>query len=177
MIISLTGFMGSGKSSIGRQLSKLLCCHYMDLDEVIEEKAGKTIKDIFDTEGEAAFRRMELQILHKILDDDCLMRDKENLILSLGGGTVMTPECGTLIHDKTSCIYLRATVDTLVRNLENEISGRPMLNGSDDIRLRIETLLAQRAEIYESVAHFHIDTDGKTTESITKEILPLINHC
>ncbi len=68
MIISLTGFMGCGKSSVGRELSRLLCCPFMDLDSVIEEKSGRKIPEIFATDGEAAFRQMEVQNLKFILD-------------------------------------------------------------------------------------------------------------
>ena len=63
MIISLTGFMGCGKSSVGRELSKLLCCPFMDLDQVIEERIGRTIPEIFAKSGEAEFRRLEKETL------------------------------------------------------------------------------------------------------------------
>ena len=67
MIISLTGFMGCGKSSVGRKLSELLCCSFMDLDDVIVERAGRSIPEIFETDGEAAFRQMEREVLRDII--------------------------------------------------------------------------------------------------------------
>ena len=74
MIISLTGFMGCGKSSVGRKLSELLCCPFMDLDDVIVEREGRSIPEIFASDGEAAFRRMELEALKAVLKDGGMER-------------------------------------------------------------------------------------------------------
>mgnify|MGYP003313262708 CR=1 FL=1 len=91
--------MGCGKSSVGRKLSQLLCCPFMDLDSVIEERTGRSIPDIFANDGEAAFRQMELDTLQNILREV-----GRQSVLSLGGGTVMTPECAELVREKTTCI-------------------------------------------------------------------------
>ncbi len=163
--------MGCGKSSVGRRLSELLCCRFMDLDDVIESREGRTIPEIFAAEGEAEFRAMELEALKMVINE---YSASGNLVLSLGGGTVMTPECAGLIHEHTYCIYLRATVDTLVKNLEGEAAGRPMLQSHagaaqtnpEALRARISDLMAQRSSTYESVAHSIIDTDGKTINEI-----------
>ena len=166
MIITLTGFMGCGKSSVGRCLSELLCCPFMDLDAVIEESQGRIIPDIFAAEGEAAFRQMEVEALSRIIEAQQL---RDNVIVALGGGTVMTPECAEIVREKTHCIYLRASVDTLVSHLENEAAGRPMLQGAS-LRSRIEELMALRSSTYEATAHDVIDTDGKTVEEVAAEI-------
>ena len=166
MIITLTGFMGCGKSSVGRCLSELLCCPFMDLDAVIEESQGRSIPEIFAAEGEAAFRQMEVEALSRIIEAQQL-RDK--VVVALGGGAVMTPKCAELVKEKTHCIYLRASVDTLVSHLENEAAGRPMLQGAS-LRSRIEELMALRSATYEATAHDVIDTDGKTVEEIAAEI-------
>ncbi len=194
MIIALTGFMGSGKSSIGRKLSELLCCRFMDLDDVIESREERTIPEIFAEEGEAGFRAMELEALKMVINEYSCSTDEDEkngrmLVLALGGGTVMTPECAALIHEYTYCIYLRATVETLVRNLEGEAAGRPMLQShsggadrnsmetdptdSEALRARICELMAVRASVYESVAHQIIDTDGKTIERIASLCTPV----
>ena len=181
MIISLNGFMGCGKSSVGRKLSELLSCAFIDLDSVIEEAAGRKIPEIFATDGEAAFRKMELQTLQKLLAANSrvsgMMADeKVNLILSLGGGTVMTPECAEAVNEQTLCVYLRASVDTLVSHLEGESEGRPMLNcgaassDSEALRHRIEELMSIRSATYEKIAHIIIDTDGKEISHIAEEI-------
>mgnify|MGYP003466665896 FL=1 len=166
MIITLTGFMGCGKSSVGRCLSELLCCPFMDLDAVIEESQGRSIPDIFAAEGEAAFRQMEVEALSRIIEAQQL---RDNVIVALGGGTVMTPECAEIVREKTHCIYLRASVDTLVSHLENEAAGRPMLQGAS-LRSRIEELMALRSSTYEATAHDVIDTDSKTVEEVAAEI-------
>ena len=180
-IIALTGFMGCGKSSVGRRLSELLCCPYMDLDAVIEERTGRSIPEIFASDGEAAFRQMELETLHNILEEV-----GKQIILSLGGGTVMTAECAELVREKTLCIYLRTGVETLVDRLSSETEGRPLLNpeshpeaddsnnsqkkSDTDLRTRIESLISGRASTYEATAHITIDTDGLSVDDLAHSI-------
>ncbi|MBR5212341.1 MAG: shikimate kinase [Bacteroidales bacterium] len=164
MIISLTGFMGCGKSSVGRELSRLLCCPFMDLDSVIEEREGRKIPEIFATEGEAAFRRMEAEALRKCIYGQA----SDKLVVALGGGTVMTEECAKIVHEKTVCIYLRASVETLMDHLAGEVDNRPMLAGN--LRTRIEELMSIRSATYEKTAHIMIDTNGKTIDEIAREI-------
>ena len=131
--------MGCGKSSVGRKLSQLLCCPFMDLDSVIEERTGRSIPNIFANDGEAAFRQMELDTLKNILREvgrqsappapsHSRAAGPSPKVLSLGGGTVMTPECAELVREKTTCIYLRASVDTLTSRLASEAESRPLLN-------------------------------------------------
>ncbi len=92
--------MGCGKSSVGRGLSELLGWHLVDLDRMIEDEQGRAIPEIFEVEGEGAFRSMELEALKKIVESS------ENIVLSLGGGTVMTAECAALVREKTYCLNL-----------------------------------------------------------------------
>ena len=217
MIISLTGFMGCGKSSVGRRLSELLCCDFADLDTLIEQKAGRTIPEIFFTDGEAEFRRIEKEVLKGLLSGSeavspgqslpsqatgpslcgqrgstvpdsqphCQPTDKVNIVLALGGGAVMTEGSAQMVHDKSICIYLKASVDTLLTHLCNETSGRPLLNKSgstissqvetSDLRSRIMTLMSLRAETYERTAHHIIDTDGKSIATIASDICHILN--
>ena len=242
--------MGCGKSSVGRRLSQLLCCPFMDLDDVIVESAGRSIPEIFATEGEPAFRQMEREALMGILSASeprqcaplapshfagpsptcyrrlfaakvhwtickpltrvrkCQFRTNaltpiENsschpersegsvsLILALGGGTVMTPECAEIVKEKTCCVYLRASIETLMEHLEDQTVNRPLLNGSERpdchferaerdeksaMRDRITDLMAQRSATYEKTAHIIIDTDGKSIEAVASEIINLLN--
>ena len=195
--------MGCGKSSVGRKLSELLCCSFVDLDNVIEEREGRSIPEIFATEGEATFRQMELDALRTIICHSdsqsaplapshsiaagpspypgvgkCQFRtsdyqndSKRHLVIALGGGTVMTPECAEIIHENTLCIYLRASVDTLVQNLSDEADGRPMLKTESSLRQRIEELMSLRAATYEKTAHIIVDTDGRSIDSIADDII------
>ena len=202
--------MGCGKSSVGRKLSELLCCPFMDLDDIIEERAGRRIPEIFASEGEAEFRRMEAEALEACIEkkaarDDaplapshsraagpspyagvrkCQLRShplpleectissegKTCGVLALGGGAVMTPSCAKLVHEHTLCIYLRASVETLLAHLSGEAEGRPMLEGRS-LRSRIEELMTLRSSTYEKTAHIIIDTDGKSIDSICQEII------
>ena len=198
--------MGCGKSSVGRRLSELLCCPFMDLDDVIVERERRSIPDIFATDGEAAFRAIEAQTLKKIVchpeRSNCHPERSEGsstLVLALGGGTVMTPECAELVRENTVCIYLRASVDTLMQHLASESAGRPLLQAdnadchferasdchferpegvekSTELRRRIETLMQQRSSTYEKTAHITIDTDGKSVEAIASEIASVLNR-
>ena len=201
--------MGCGKSSIGRRLSELLCCRFIDLDSFIEGREGRSVSEIFATDGEAAFRQMELEALKAAIHSAGAQRvEKQSLpspamgpslcgqrgstvsppsvhrhgchsgdflqIIALGGGTVMTPQCAELVMEKTLCIYLKASAETLLKHLEGEAEGRPMLDG--DLRSRIGTLMQQRSETYEKNAHIIIDTDGRSIEVISTEIVDRLNQ-
>ena len=198
MILSITGFMGCGKSSVGRKLSELLCCRFMDLDDMIEAEAGKSIPEIFAEIGERGFRQMELTVLDRAVpmpmysggplpQQSCgplplrggakmppaynrhtSLTDQYLEILSLGGGTIMTRECAKIVRERTLCVYLRASVQTLTEHLEGETQGRPMLNGN--VRERITSLMAQRSSTYESTAHIIIDIDGKSVDQVAENI-------
>ena len=158
--------MGCGKSSVGRCLSELLCCPFIDLDEAICDRAGKSIPEIFASEGETEFRRLEAETLRSILTPS----DAVRMVIALGGGTVMTPECSEIVKERSVCIYLKASIDTLVRHLETEASGRPMLQG-DSLRSRIEELMNLRSKAYETIAHITVETDGKSIVAIAEEIV------
>ena len=141
--ISLIGFMGCGKSSVGKILATLLPeCRLIDLDTYIEEKQGKNIPEIFNEYGEAAFRRMEREALEEIFSAP----DRPRAILSLGGGTVTSEQCRQLIRQHTDCFYLRASTDTLLDNLEGHSDGRPMLNPVQPARFDASTSSATDEE-------------------------------
>lgn len=168
--------MGCGKSSVGRELARLLCYPFMDLDEVIEGAEGRSIPEIFASDGEAAFRRMEAETLQNLISqlpdtNTSIHHGKHlNAVVALGGGTVMRKECAEMVREKTICVYLRATVETLVRNLDGESENRPMLSNEEPLNVRVAHLLALRSGTYEQTAQMVIDTDGKTIEEIAAEI-------
>ena len=172
MIISLTGFMGCGKSSIGKLFCRISHCDFIDLDEEIERRRGQSVKEIFAEGGEKLFRSLELEKLKIVLDSHG--DELRKTVLSLGGGTLTTPEAASIIGEKTVCIYLRANTDTLVDNLYKYPGERPMLGDSqsdmDSLRAKIEGMMARRSNIYESAADWTIDIDGKTYPDIAREI-------
>ena len=188
--------MGCGKSSVGRKLSQLLCCPFIDLDEVVEARAGKSVSEIFEEDGEAAFRSLELESLKGILCKESARQwtplapshfvgpSPYAGVLALGGGTVMTEECAELVRKNTCCIYLRASVNTLLEHLSSNTSNRPLLTrdphaalqgaqrrGNPSLHSRIDELMSQRSSTYEKTANIIIDTDGKSIEQICSEIL------
>ena len=188
MVISLNGFMGCGKSSIGRLLSELMGWELVDLDQFIEERTGRKIPEIFAADGETGFRAAEKEALEMVLglaagksDGDSFMDARipelADMVLSLGGGTVTTPECAAMVRERSFCIYLRASVDTLVKNLQNDFESRPMLGKGGGqpsdlaaLRSRIEELMSARSSIYESCASLVIDTDSLSFDKIADTI-------
>lgn len=173
MIISLSGFMGCGKSSIGKTMQQYLYgFDFIDLDEFIENMTGKTISDIFSESGEENFRYMEFKALQKIFDQYSDASHK--LILALGGGTLVNEASADIIANNTIRIYLRASQATLEENLMEESGKRPMLQGAD-LKDRIAELMLQRAGIYENRADYIIDTDGRTYSESADEIIAALN--
>ncbi len=161
MMITLTGFMGSGKTTVGKVLADFLGCPFMDLDDLVVKKAGKSIPDIFAQDGEPAFRQLEAQVLRKTVDKYA----ESTAVLALGGGAVLAPASAALLHEKTVCIYLRATLDTLLARLAGETAGRPLADAS------LADRLASREPIYEETDHVIIDTDGLSPDEVADEII------
>ena len=124
----------------------------------------------------ASFRQMELDALRSIIQCSTApsLLPHNHVVLSLGGGAVMTPECAKLVKENTLCIYLRTSVDTLVERLTNEAAGRPLLASDSDLRTRIETLMAKRASTYEATAHHIIDTDGLSIDDLANGLVHLL---
>lgn len=172
--ISLTGFMGSGKSSVGKALAALLPDRELiDLDEAIEKTSGRTIPDIFKEDGEKVFRQIEKKALESIA------RSGRGRIISLGGGTVTTPACREILKESSVCFYLKASVDTLVENLKGESSSRPLLSpggnavSKENLRDRITGLMGKRESCYLAAADHVIVTDGRDVNDIAAEIASL----
>ena len=161
MMITLTGFMGSGKTTVGKVLADFLGCPFMDLDDLVVKKAGKSIPDIFAQDGEPAFRELEAQVLRKTVAKYA----ESAAVLALGGGAVLTPASAALLREKAVCIYLRATLDTLLARLAGETAGRPLADAS------LADRLASREPIYEETAHVIIDTDGLSQDEVADEII------
>jgi len=161
MLITLTGFMGSGKTSVGRLVADALGCPFMDLDELIVKKAGRSIPAIFEADGERGFRRLEKQVLEKTVEKYA----ESTAVLALGGGTVTVPGAIGLLQEKTLCIYLQADADTLRTHLEGQREGRPLAGEGWEQRL------TDRLPLYEKAAQVTIDTIGLTPEEIADEII------
>ncbi|TXG39270.1 shikimate kinase [Seonamhaeicola maritimus] len=172
MIIVLIGYMGSGKSSIGRRLVKKLDCSLIDLDDFIEEKEQATVKEIFASKGEIYFRKKEEEYLLELL------KFKEDVILSLGGGT---PCFGNNMNhiidaDNTKSIYLKSSIPKLVDKLIKKKAKRPLIahiETKQELAEFIGKHLFERAHFY-SKAQYQVVTDDKSKDEITEEILELL---
>lgn len=147
--IYLTGFMGSGKSTIGPLLAERLGYEFIDLDAAIEKIAGKSVQSIFSSEGEEAFRRLEALKLRSV-------SRTARAVISLGGGAVASED--NLYFAKTNglLVYLRVTGEELAERLQESAAERPLLQDSDgrplegaDLVARIQEMMAKRADYYE----------------------------
>lgn len=163
--IVLIGFMGSGKSTVGIELSYRLRRIVEDTDIRIEKKAGKSISDIFAGEGEMAFREMETALLKQMLDE------KEAKIISVGGGTPVKEENRILLKQLGKVVYLRVQPETVYGRLKGDTT-RPLLQGENP-QEKIRVLLDARKEAYESCADWIIDVDELNVASVVNRIIDL----
>lgn len=161
MLIALTGFMGSGKSTVGRILADALGCPFLDLDQLIEKKAGKDIPAIFASGGERLFRRLEKQALEQTVEKYA----ENTAVLALGGGTVTIPGAIQLFREKTLCIYLQASEACLLERLEGHTASRPLAGEG------LSERLAQRLPLYEAAAEITLETDRLSPEEVVDEII------
>lgn len=168
MIISICGYMGSGKSHISNLLSKKINYKLFDIDKTISSQIGMAITEIFEKKGEVFFRKNEKEILHTLLQTE------ENCILSLGGGTPIYYDNIDTINKKSISIYLRTSVRTLCQRLSANKNKRPLIAHikDEDLAEFIAKHLFERGPFYNK-CQVIIDTDHKTPEEIVAEI---INH-
>jgi len=163
--ICLTGFMGSGKSTVGKKLAHRLNYHFVDLDDAITDFTAQSITDLFNVKGEEVFRRIESQILEEVLNDS------KNSVISLGGGTVCFGTNLSLIKSKAILVYLELPPKALFNRLVNAKSSRPLLaNLSDnELELYIQTKLSERESFYKQ-AHFTINGLSLNVDDILRTI-------
>ena len=171
-LIFLTGFSGSGKSTIGPLLANSLGYEFVDLDQSIEQRTGKTITRIFAENGEKFFRDLELHTLKGLIEQN-------NLVISLGGGVLENDQSYALIQKSGTLVYLKSPSKTLARRLCNK-TDRPLLKGEkgrklsrEEIEDKITKILAKREPRYTS-AEITVETDvkriGSTVEELTRKI-------
>ncbi len=168
MILILVGYMGSGKSSVGRKLAKVLNYDFVDFDSYIEERVGMEVKEIFKTKGEIYFRKQEGLYLREVIE-------KSNTIIALGGGT---PCYGNNLDtmkegEHSKVIYLKASITNLTERLFLERSSRPLISHittKDDLLEFIGKHLFERAPIYEQ-SDISIKTDSLSVDEVVESIL------
>ena len=162
--IVLTGFMGTGKTTIGQALAQMLHMKLVDVDEEIESAQGMRINDIFKTHGEQHFRDMETAMIKKTSQE-------ENLIISTGGGAVLRDENMAALKEKGIIFCLSASAETIMKRTGIS-QDRPLLKVEDPMK-KISELLAFRRPFYEK-AGIMIETDGKSPLQVADEIVEIV---
>lgn len=165
--IVLIGFMGSGKTTVGRRLSYRMRMPVEDTDKLIESRQGCSVSEIFAKDGEEAFRRMETELLEE------LGRRPYGRILSVGGGTPVRKENRTLLKKCGTVVYLRAKAETIYGRLQGDTT-RPLLQCDDPLG-RIRELLKERNAAYEECADLTVDVDDVCAEQISERIADVLD--
>jgi shikimate kinase len=171
MNIALIGYRGTGKSTIGKHLADRLRMDFADADMLLTERAGKTIKDIFESEGEVSFRDRESAILHELAT-------RHNLIIAAGGGAVLRPENVEALRGSGTVVWLQADAETLHARIIADtatLATRPNLTASGGIS-EVRTLLAVRSPLYQAAAHLTVDVSALSVLAASAEIARLLQQ-
>ncbi len=160
--IVLIGFMGCGKSTVGKKLAGALGYGFSDTDAMIEEAYGTTISAMFAEKGEEYFRNAETELLRK------LSEEANGMVLATGGGMPMREENAELLRDIGTVIFLEASIETILGRLQND-TGRPLADG-EDREARLRPLYEKRLPVYREAADYILDTEEKSFYGIIEEI-------
>ncbi|PIO05874.1 shikimate kinase [Candidatus Micrarchaeota archaeon CG08_land_8_20_14_0_20_59_11] len=159
--IILVGFMGTGKSVVGKRLAKQLNMKFVSTDDIIEDREKRPISEIFAKSGEPYFRKIEKEVVKEAADS-------ENVVIAAGGGAVLDEDNITNLKKKGVIVCLNATPEAVYERTK-KYKHRPLLNVDDPIS-KIKELMDKRAPYYAKADH-QIDTAGKTVEEVTAEII------
>ncbi|UCD15780.1 MAG: shikimate kinase [Candidatus Omnitrophota bacterium] len=163
--IYLVGFMGTGKTAVGKLLSKKLSKEFIEMDDLIEKKEGRKIVDIFAAWGESHFRKLEKQTLEEI-------SHKTDLIVSCGGGLICSDDNSKILLESGTVFCLTATAQTIYNRTKRH-KHRPLLNVSDPLQ-EIKSLLNKRKPYYDK-AHYSIDTEKTSPQEAADKIIETLN--
>lgn len=165
MFITLIGYRGTGKSTLAPRLAARLNFSWVDADVELENQTGRSIREIFATDGEPEFRRIERQILV-----DLLKRDR--LVLAAGGGAILNEMTRQDFRNAGPVIWLQASIETIARRiLRDGPTHRPNLTPKGGIE-EIRTLVSQREPLYQSCATITVLSEGSSIEGLVQRILP-----
>ncbi len=168
MNVALIGYRGTGKSTVARRLADRLAWAVVDTDDLIELRAGKSIKNIFDEDGEVRFRDLEAEVIREAVKNP-------RQVLALGGGAVLREETRQVLA-ACKVVWLQADVETLAARISGDpVSGsrRPDLTSAGGVA-EIQRILAQRQPVYQEIADYAVDTSGKSPEQLADEIVSLL---
>ncbi len=160
--VILIGFMGCGKSTIGRKLAGMLGYPFLDTDTLIEEYCGKQIPAIFAEDGEAAFRQAETEVLCR------LKEEAGNCVIATGGGMPLKEENVRYMREIGTVFFLEAEIETILERLKHD-TQRPLASG-EDREQRLRRLYAERLPVYKAAAEVCINTEGRGFYDILQEL-------
>lgn len=158
----LVGPMGSGKTTIGRQLARRLKKSFLDSDHEIEGHTGASISLIFDIEGESGFRAREVSMIDELTQ-------KENIILSTGGGAVLAAENRAHLQERGTVIYLHASLKRLFYRTSRD-KNRPLLQ-TDNPREKLRKIVKERDPLYRETADLIVETENRTVHQVVNYII------
>ncbi len=161
--IFLIGLMGTGKTTVGRQLSRKLKMEFYDSDRVIEERTGADIPLIFEKEGETGFRKREAAIIDELTQ-------KKNIILATGGGAILNTENRNHLINRGTVFYLKSNLKTLVERTSKD-KNRPLLQANEPAQAILQRLLEQRGPLYEEIADYIIETANNSIHNVIQAII------
>jgi shikimate kinase len=161
--IALIGFMGTGKTAVGKALAERLDTKFIELDSLIEQKAGKTIPEIFKQDGEIAFRELEIEVTKEVAE-------RKNAVIACGGGVVLNKINIDRLRKESLIVYLTASPKIILKRTSNDAEERPLLKVANPT-LTIQELLRFRKPFYERAADIKIDTSKLDVEAIVEQII------
>lgn len=165
--IYLIGLPGSGKTTVGRSLARLLCLDFVDMDQMIEQRTGVSISHIFEIEGEAGFRKRETRLFEEV-------SNRTRIVISTGGGIILDESNRQLMSRRGQVVYLKASMDILWSRLKN-CQNRPLLQTSDP-RARIAGLMKEREPLYDAQADLIVEVISETANRTARKIARLIKN-
>ncbi|MBL6817943.1 MAG: shikimate kinase AroK [SAR86 cluster bacterium] len=167
MNIFIVGPMGSGKSTVGKIISNELFLNFFDTDEEIETRTGASIDWIFDLEGEEGFRKRESKILEEMVQQN-------SIVLSTGGGIILSESNRELLSSRGIVFYLAAPIEVQLERTSKD-KDRPLLKNGDPGQI-LKELHIERESLYEEVSDYIVNTEGKTSQEVSTEIIKLVKN-
>jgi len=165
----LIGMMGVGKSSVGRRLASRLGRPFVDTDRLVEERAGKTVAEIFAVDGEPVFRALESQTVREVL------ASRVWSVVAFGGGAVLDPANRRVAREGALVVWLQAPAGELARRVTSSErhpgGGRPLLTSDQPAEATLDGLAREREDAYRATAHLLVDTAGRSPGQVAREVL------
>jgi len=161
--IALIGFMGVGKTAVGKVLAEKLGRKFVELDSLIEQKAGKPIPEIFHQDGEIVFRELEIEVTKEVAKD-------KDLVIACGGGVVLNKINIDRLRQQSRIVYLTASPEVILNRVAGEAGQRPLLE-VDNPTLTIREMLGFRSPFYERSADITIDTSKLDIDSVAEQVM------